>query len=418
MPAKSRTLSDIHGILDRQARNALNALAGRPVTTPSLACATLDPDDVEIARAWLRDRSAWGDEAIVDHYESEFAAWNGSRYAFAFMAGRVALSAAIHALGLGPGDQVIVPGYTCVVVTNAFAYAGVEVIFSDIELDTYGPDAARIENMITPRTRAIVVQHLYGLVCRDYNAIVELARKRGLRIIEDCAHGTGALHHGVKVGNLGDVAFYSSEQSKVYTTVQGGMATTNDDSIAAGLRAYRDNAPLPDDDWIDRHLHNVILDYYRYKDPRRWWRGDVEMITHGRKRLVSTTKDECRGIRPSHYGRRMAAPIAAIGRNQLAKVDAYNERRRQTARRWDAWCESSGYRKPVVIDDSVPVFLRYPVLVEPEKKRDTTWALEELGVTLGVWFLTHTHPAPCEVTGCPNADEAVARCVNLPCLIA
>jgi dTDP-4-amino-4,6-dideoxygalactose transaminase len=412
----SRAFADARGILKRQARNVGHALTGRALTTPPLGSATLDEDDVRIARAWLRDRSGWGGSEVVEQYESEFAAWNGSRRAFAFMGGRVALSAAIHALGLGRGDEVIVPGYTCVVVPNAFAFAGVDVVYSDIELDTYGLDAARLERAITPRTRAILVQHLYGLVSRDYAATLEIARRRGLRVIEDCAHVTGAEFHGARVGNRGDVAFYSSEQSKVFTTIQGGMATTNDEEIAARLAEYRDRAPYPDPRWIERQLHNVILNYYQFKHPRRWWRGDLAVIAHGRKRLISTTEEECRGIRPSYYGRRMPAPIAAIGRNQLQKIDAYNERRRVGARRWDAWCESSGHRKPVVIEHSVPVYLRYPVLVEPERKRNTSWARKELGVTLGVWYVTHTHPAVRVVEGCPNADQAVARCVNFPCL--
>jgi dTDP-4-amino-4,6-dideoxygalactose transaminase len=411
-------LGDARRVFRHQRHNLRNALAGRPLTTPSLASATLDHDDVEIAHAWLRDRSQWAGSTTSQQFESEFATWNGSRHAFAFMAGRVALSAAIHALGLGPGDEVIVPGYTCVVVTNAFTFAGVDIKFIDIELETYGLDANRLDQAITPRTRAVLVQHLYGLVCRDYDAILEIAARRGLRVIEDCAHCAGAELNGVRLGNRGDVAFYSSEHSKVFSTVQGGMATTNDEKIAARLAEYRDRAPFPDDDWIERQLYAVGLDYYQYKDPQRWWRGDVALLAHGRRCLmIANVDEELRGIRPAHYGRRMPAPIAAIGLNQLRKVDAYNERRRATARRWDAWCDRSGYQRPLVVEGSTPVFLRYPVLVEPERKRDTTWAMKDPGVLLGVWFLTHTHPVPGIVEGCPNADEAVSRCVNLPCLI-
>lgn len=416
MTLRDRAFSGAAGIPGRLFKVLKNILAGAPAMTPSLGFGTLDEDDVALARGWLRDRSRWGDDDVVKRYESEFAAWNGSRHAFAFMGGRVALSAAIHALGLGPSDEVIIPGYTCVVVPNAFDYAGVGVVYGDIELDTYGLDVSRLESRITPNTRAILIQHLYGLVCRDYEQILDLARRRGLRVIEDCAHGTGAEFGGVKLGNNGDVAFYSSEQSKVFTTIQGGVATTNDDRVAQRLAEFQESAPFPGAETIEQQLYNVILNYYQFKHPHRWWRGEIAVLAYGSKRMVSTTEEECRGIRPVHYGRRMPAPIAAIGRNQLGKIDHYNEQRRQGAKRWDDWCDAAGYARPVVIDGSRPIYLRYPVLVEPEKKRDTSWALRELGVTLGVWYVTNVHPAERVVVDCPNADEAVERCINLPTL--
>lgn len=400
-----------------QARNLSSVISGRPLTTPSLGSMTLDLDDVNLAREWLQKRSHWGDRAIVSQYEAEFSRWNGSKYAFAFMAGRVALSACIYALDLQRGDEVIVPGYTCVVVPNAFHYAGIKTIYSDIELDTYGLDASQIEQKITSKTRAILVHHLYGLVCRDYEAIIDLARQYGLNVIEDCAHSTGAEYQGKKVGNRGDVAFYSSEQSKVFNTIQGGIAVTNKDKIGEKLKKYYNQAAYPDADWIEKQLYNVILNYYQFKHPQRWWRSDVANALYGDKWLISTTSEEEQGICPAHYGWKMPAPIAAIGRNQLSKIDIYNELRRQTAKHWERWCEANGYDKPLVLPDSVPVYLRYPVLVEPEKKQDPSWAFRELSVSLGLWFISNIHPVQKQIEGCPNANLAVKQCVNFPCLL-
>lgn len=384
---------------------------------PSLGSMTLDEDDVRIARRWLKDRSAWTDPHETKEFAAEFARWNGSRHSYAFFGGRVALSACIDALGLLPGDEVILPGYTCVVVPNAFQFAGIRVVYADIELDTYGLDAARVEEKITDRTRAIMLHHLYGLVCRDYEAILDLARRRRLRVIEDCAHATGAEFKGRKVGNIGDVGFYSCEQSKVLNTVMGGIAVTNDDALGARLKSFFDAAPLPDQDSIDRHLHTLILDYYRFKHPRRWILGELAQRRYGDKEVISTTQEEERGIRPAHYGQKMPAPVAAIGRNQLRKIDSYNAMRREQARSWDLWCEGMGYRKPLVVSGSVPVFLRYPVMVAPEKKQDLRWAEGSLGVSPGVWFSSNIHPVAARLADCPNADAAVAGCINLPCLI-
>jgi dTDP-4-amino-4,6-dideoxygalactose transaminase len=221
---------------------------------------TLDMDDVELARKLLEHPTGWNDRNTVNEYERQFAEWNGSRNAFAFMGARVALSACISALGLKAGDDVLLPGYTCVVVANALLYAGVTPVYVDIEHDTYGVDLEDLTTKVTTNTRAIIVQHLYGLVSRDYTGIIDFARKRDIKIIEDCAHSTGASLHSTKVGNMGDVAVYSSERSKIFSTVVGGIATTNDAEIAQGLEQYRDRAPEPDDWFTERVLFNVVLD--------------------------------------------------------------------------------------------------------------------------------------------------------------
>jgi perosamine synthetase len=401
-----------------QLRNLVKLTLGRPLVTPSYGSMTLDEDDIQLAKAWLKDRQVWYRNDKVEEYHAGFANWNGSAYAFSFMGGRVALSAIIHALGLQPEDEVILPGYTCVVVPNAFHYAGIKTVYSDIELDTYGLDASLIEAKITPRTKAVLLDHLYGLVCRDYEEIISIARRHNLYVIEDCAQSTGAEYKGKKIGNWGDAAFYSSEQSKVFNTIQGGVAVTNDDKIAAGIREYYEQAAYPDEEWIEKQLYNVILKYYRFKHPQRWWRGDLVAWQLRDKQLISTTKEEEQGIRPDYYGCKMPAPIVALGLNQMAKIDRYNAYRRETAKRWDKWCEANGYQKPLVVANSMPVYLRYPVLVKPEKKRNRTWGERELGVSPGVWFVSNIHPVQWVVEGCPNANEAVRRCINFPTLMS
>lgn len=395
-------------------RSVRDAIKGNPRRVP-LSCMTIDELDAEVAREYLAAPSLWDDGERVSGFEEEFAAWNGSRHAFAFMAGRVALSACIHALGLRAGDEVIVPGYTCVVVPNAFRFAGIGVVFCDIETASYGLDAGKLTSAITPKTKAVLLHHLYGLVCRDYLALIEVARSHGLKVIEDCAHATGAELDGVKVGNLGDVAFYSSEQSKVFCTMQGGVAVTNDDRLAAGLAEYRARAPLPPETTVRKLLQGVLL--ARGQGERGWWRKDLSEIRYGAARLPSTTEEEVAGRRPLNYGMRMPPPLAALASTQLKKLDRYNEERRRTAAIWDRWCDSHGYGKPLVLPGSVPVFLRYPVMVEAEKKRDLSWALRDPGVYPGVWFTGNLHPAQHRIEGCSNADAAVRQCVNFPCLM-
>jgi dTDP-4-amino-4,6-dideoxygalactose transaminase len=407
------SISKIHAAL-YLANNLPEYLFPKSPLVTCLGAQTLDLDDVQIAKSWLKNCNDWYDPEIVVRFETEFARWNGSEYAYAFMGGRVALSACIYALDLKPGDEVILPGYTCVVVPNAFKYAGIKTVYSDIELDTYGLDVQQLKTKVTPNTRAILLQHLYGLVCRDYEEILEFAQHHNLKVIEDCAHATGAVYKGIKVGNRGDVAFYSSNRSKVFYTVEGGIAVTNDEAISDRLKTFYNSAAFPNRDLINKLLHNVFLDYYSFKHRQRSVFKTWIWMQYGDKYYVSTSDEEQSGGCPPNYIAKLPAPLAALGLNQLKKIDSYNNLRRQTAKQWDAWCERNYYRKPIVITDSTPAFLRYPVLMEPEKKADISWAAKELRVELGVWFVSNLHPAKFVVLGCPNADMAVKQCVNLP----
>ena len=401
-----------------QASMWLRVASGHRANPFPLGAGTLDEDDVRIAREWLvRGDSAASGPDPAARFEAEFAAWNGSRAAFAFASGRESLTGIIHALELRPGDEVVVPGYTCVVVANAFVFAGVTPVYGDIELDTYGLDVASLERCVTPRTRAILVQHLYGLVCRDYQAVIDFAHTRGIAVIEDCAQATGAVWNGVRVGNRGDAAFYSLEQSKVLTTFQGGVAVAAHDEVAARLQAYRDRAPLPSPGRTRDVLENLIMNFDMFKRRDRWWRADWVRLRTGGRRIATTTRAEERGEKPAEYGLRMPPAWAAVASNQLRKVDFYNARRREHAQRWDAWCDASGFARAHIVPGSVPVFLRYPVMASAALKRDRAWARRTLDVELGVWFVSHLHPSARAVAGCPRAAEAIERCINFPTLL-
>lgn len=398
------------------AKVVVKKLLGRLPTFPHLGSNTMGKDDVRIVKQWQKNRARWFNRETVDRFGSEFAAWNGSAYGYAFMGGRVALSACISALGLGPGDEVIVPGYTCIVVPNAFKNAGIDVVYADIELDTFGLSAQRAAEKITAKTKAILIHHLYGLVCRDYEALLALAREYRLMVIEDCAQAAGAVYKGKKVGNRGDVAFYSSEQSKCFTTSQGGVATTNNEEIAARLKKYYLDAPFPPEERVYKLLTTLRYNYYAYVHRGRWFLKDWLGYRYGGNILVSTTAAEVAGRQPVDQGCKMPAPLAAVGLNQLAKLDRCNEARRANAHRWDRWCRENNYNPPLILPGSEPVYLRYPVMVEPENKSNPGWLEEKENIRHGLWFQTNLHPAPSALTGCPGADSAAAKCINLPTL--
>ncbi len=414
----SPLLRSLVQVTKRQGKHLLRALHGQQALTPSFACMTLDLDDVAAARQALAERGRWTDDDVVRHFAATFARWNGSQHASAFASGREALTAAVRALALPEGAEILLPGYTCVAVPNALRFAGCVPRFADIELDTFGLSAQAAERALTPNTRALVIQHTYGLVSRDYEALLDLARRKRLRVIEDCAHATGSTWNGKKVGNRGDVAIYSSEQSKVFCTGQGGLVTTNDQAVATRLIAQWQDAGRCRDEHVEHLLYSLIVGYYQHKAPLRHLLGDVLEIMHARHRLQATSEAELRGERPPEYGRRMSPAIAAQGLVQLEKLEHYAVLRRAAWTRWDEWAQREGRDTPRVLAGSQPAALRYPLLVTPTEKRDTTWVETQLAVPAGVWFATHLHPSTQPVTGCPQADLAVARCINLPTLVA
>jgi perosamine synthetase len=393
-----------------------NLARGWPLVYTGTAAMTLDDDDLTLAAALLADRRGWMDEAPVAAFERQFADWNGNAAACAFASGRIALRQSLDALGLQPGDEVVLPGYTCVVVPNALHAAGLHTVYADIELDTYGLDKDALLRALTPRSKAVLIHHLYGYVSRDLDAVLEIARRRGLRVIEDCAQAAGARYHGRHVGTFGDVGIFSLDPSKPFTCVQGGVAVANDEAVIAALRERRHAAPPQDETAIANRLANVSLNYALAKDPQRWWKGELIWWRDGDSYFYGIPDREVAGAAPIDAGCRMSAPLARLASNQLAKLDYYNTRRRANGARWDDWCRTQGFAGPMVVEGSTPIGLRYPVLVTPAMKRELGWAYRTLGVIPGQWFVTHLHPATEPRLDLPNATRAVERCINFPTL--
>ncbi|MGZ8094795.1 MAG: DegT/DnrJ/EryC1/StrS family aminotransferase, partial [Methylosarcina sp.] len=167
---------------------------------------------------------------FIPEFESKFAAYTDVRYATSVSNGTVALHLALVVLGIGPGDEVIVPTLTYISSVNAIAITGAIPVFVDSVADTWQMDPDDVRRKITSRTRAIMAVHLYGHPC-DMDALVAIAKEHGLFLIEDCAEAFGSLYKGRHVGSFGDIATYSFFGNKTITTGEGGMVATNDETL-------------------------------------------------------------------------------------------------------------------------------------------------------------------------------------------
>ena len=197
--------------------------------------------------------------AVTKEFEGEFAKFVGVKYSLAVSNGTVALHLSCLGLGIGPGDEVIVPSLTFVATANAVLYTGAEVRFADIT----GPDDLNIspqaiEKLITPRTKAIIVVHYAGYPCQ-MPAIIELASRHGLAVIEDASHAPGASLGGTPLGNWGDVGCFSFFSSKNLSTGEGGILVTNRDDIAEKTRLLRSHG-MTSLTWDRHHGHAYTYD--------------------------------------------------------------------------------------------------------------------------------------------------------------
>jgi len=167
---------------------------------------------------------------FVNEFENAFAEYIGVKHAATVSNGTVAIHLALLALGIGEGDEVIVPTLTYIASVNAIAYTGATPVFVDSLQDSWQIDPADVIKKITPRTKAVMAVHLYGHPC-DMNALMEICKKHNLFLIEDCAEAIGTLYKGKHVGTFGDISTFSFFGNKTITTGEGGMVVTNDETL-------------------------------------------------------------------------------------------------------------------------------------------------------------------------------------------
>ena len=193
--------------------------------------------------------------AYIGRFEAAFAEFCGARHAISCSNGTTALHLALLALGVGAGDEVIVPTLTFVATANAVTYCGARAVFVDSEPDTWNIDPALIEAKITPHTKGIIAVHLFGHPA-DMDPVLSVARRHRLFVLEDAAQAHGAEYKGRKAGSLGDAATFSFFGNKIITTGEGGMVVTNDDTVAGKVRLLKNHGMDP-----DRHYWHPIIGY-------------------------------------------------------------------------------------------------------------------------------------------------------------
>lgn len=266
-------------------------------------------------------------------FEKEFASWTGTAHAVALANGTLALDVALKALGIGPGDEVVVTPRTFMASVSCVVNAGATPVFADVEADSGNLSAATIARVLTPRTRAVICVHLGGWPC-DMDPIMALAEQHGFKVIEDCAQAHGARYKGQAVGSIGHVGAWSFCQDKIMTTGgEGGMVTTNDESL---------------------------------------WRAMWEFKDHGKSHDAVFKREHPPGFRWLHesFGTnwRMLEMQAVIGRIQLRRMADWTAlRTRHAEALWAACRPHAAVRVPTLPEGSVHAHYKCYAYVEPER---------------------------------------------------
>lgn len=360
-------------------------------------------------------------EKATEQYQRQFADFLGCRYAFSFWKGRVALYAVLKALDIKSGDEVIVPGYTCVMNVNPIKYLGAKPIYVDIEPNTFNVNVDLIPEKITPKTKVIIAQHTYGYPC-DIDTILGIAEKNGLAVIEDCCLSLGSEYKGKKVGTFGRAAYFSFQWNKPYTTGLGGMAITDNEELAERVESMMASEMCEPSFGEVAMLWAQLVVYRLFIYPRTTALAQSMFRYLTKKGAVvgSSSTKEFEPVIADDFFKSLSNVQARSGLRQLKKIEQNIAHRKKMAQLYDELLEQKGWTRRKYNKEVIePVIVRYPVRIAEKDK-----ALEEsakAGVELGSWFECPLHPIETpmaaydyELGMCPEAEKASREVVNLP----
>ena len=335
-----------------------------------------EEDEVEAVARVLRSGRVnyWtGEEGRA--FEREFAGYVGREHAVALANGTVALEVALRAMEIGVGDDVIVTSRSFVASASCVLLCGARPVFADVDENSQNLTVETIEAALTPKTKAIVVVHLAGWPC-DMDAIMDMARERGLKVVEDCAQAHGARYKGKPVGSFGDVAVFSFCQDKIMSTGgEGGMLLCDDEAVWRRAWSYKDHGK----DYEAMHAEGNGVSY-------NWPHASLG----------------------NNY--RMTEMQAAIGRIQLAKLDGWVARRRRNAGILrEALTGMAACRVPEPPADIEHAYYKFYLFVDAAKLRNG-WNRDSIALTL------RGQCVPCGSGACPELyrERVFAHVPGLP----
>jgi len=350
---------------------------------------SIGEEEIEAVKQVLA--SKWLTTGPVTHeFEAEFAAYIGCTHAIAVSSATAALQLAMDAIGLRPGDEVLLPTYTFTATAEVVTYFGAVPVLVDSTPEGFNMDPADAAGRITERSRAIVPVHIAGEPC-NLEAIHALAKAPGLHVVEDAAHSLPAVYRGRRIGTISELTAFSFYATKTITTGEGGMLTTNNDDYARRARMMR--------------LHGISGDAWKRYSKHGSWFYEVQ---------------------EAGYKLNLTDLQSALGRAQLKKADEFCQRRRAIAERYlQAFGELEELQCPPIAEpDGEHSWHLFILRIRPEllalERGEFISQLGKLGIGTSVHFIPlHLHPFYKRTCGhrqydFPHAEDAFRRCISLP----
>jgi perosamine synthetase len=347
----------------------------------------IDEEDVQAVGEVLRSDWLTTGPHVAD-FEGSFAGATGAREAVAVSSGTAALHAAMHALGIGPGDEVIVPAMTFAATANCVVYQGGSPVFADVDPDTLLIDPRSAREKVTRKTRAIIAVDYAGQAC-DYDELRVIADEHDLSLVDDACHALGGAYRGRPVGSLADLNTFSLHPVKHITSGEGGVVTTDDPGLAARMRIFRN--------------HGISSDHRQREKGGSWF---YEMVDLG-------------------YNYRLTDFQCALGKSQLSKLGDFVARRQGIARRYDTALKDLAGILPLEVTPGVThAYHLYVIRIDPgvlgADRAEVFRALRAEGIGVNVHYIpVHLHPYYRNRFGtgpglCPVAEDAYERILSLP----
>jgi len=355
-------------------------------------------EEEAVLRVLRNNAPTSGDECIA--FEKMYAEYSGAKYARVCSNGTTALFLSMIGIGIKPGDKVITTPVTWIATAAAPATLGAEVDFVDIDPVTYNIDPNQLEDKLTPNTKAVLPVHLYGQAC-EMDEIMALSLKHNFAVVEDAAHAIGAEYRGKKVGTIGATGCFSfHEQKNISTLGEGGIVLTNDKEIFERISLYRSHCTRVH----GNSTKYCKLDEEKFPVGKKFWWQDF---------------DDC------GYNFRMTDIQAAVGIEQLKKVDMLNQRRIDNAAfMTENLKEVPGLTLPTVRSYNKHVFHLYPVMIDPKEfgmtKEDFIYdLLHKYGIKVGFHYIPLHYSTAFKNRGFkkgqfPNAEKLGEQLITLP----
>lgn len=369
---------------------------------------SIDDADIEaVVKVLKSDYLTTG--PAVEAFEKKVADYVGAKYAVAVSNGTAALHVACLAAGIGEGDEVITTPITFAASANCVLYCGGTPVFADIDPDTYNISPEELEKKITSRTKAIIPVHYTGQPC-DMDAILEIAHKHDLLVIEDGAHALGASYKGKKIGSIADMTCFSFHPVKPVTTGEGGMIVTDNEELYRRLVLYRSHGITRDKDMMQQYEEQLqqssdpalqeAADMLRgdVMDPGGWYYQQLEL----------------------GYNYRITDISCALGASQMDKLDRFLERRRQIAKKYDeAFADIPQIKTPWQQEGCQSGWHLYMIQTMERSRREAFEGLRQAGIGVNVHYIpVYRHPYY-QRNGyagvhCLNAEAFYERAISLP----